>query len=106
MVNLLVSQWAAYLQKLIQNDPQAPDVNSRAAVLLALDNLRSCELRSSTQLPQVAGERRCDACQPEVSNLDIRGLIHQDVFWLQISVNHPPVVQTDTTGDAGACCLL
>ncbi len=85
------SQWAAYLQKLIQDDPQAPDVNSRAAVLLALDNLRSRELRSSTQLTQVARERRRDACQPKISNFDIRGFIHQNVLWLQISVNHPPV---------------
>ncbi len=65
------SQQVTYLQKLIQDDSQAPDVNSRAAVLLALDNLRSRELRSSTQLPQVARERRRDACQPKISNLDI-----------------------------------
>ncbi|KAA6426557.1 MAG: hypothetical protein FRX49_03667 [Trebouxia sp. A1-2] len=67
------------------DDSQAPDVDSRAAVLLALDNLRSREFRSPAQLAQISRERRGDACQPKIGNLDIRGFIHQNVLWLQIS---------------------
>ena len=76
---------------LIRQNTQSPPVYWEA-VTFFVENFRSKVLRSSTERVSLSVILK-DLGKPKVSEADVPILIHEDVFWLQVSVNYMLLVE-------------
>lgn len=57
---------------------------------LTLDDLWGSELWRAALQGQLGLERGGDASQTKISNLQVALVIHEDVLWLQVAMDHLP----------------